>query len=273
MNLFCKIKSDFRPVISYLYRILEQFKWRIAILYSPMPKGINVGDVKEGYSLIIAPHADDELIGCYHYIKKHPQSVVLYCGLLGNHPGEENELRRKKEFISFCTSNRIQFILCEGELNQKIDSVIKEYKPSNIVIPSFIDWHPEHRLVNTILYHLDSVPDDSNIIWYRVSVPLMRYNYVIKENKEEYNNKWCNFSRHYKSQLSINFRRFKFFEKFSINGCYASEIFLIQDYNQFKKSVDDLSSHITTMMGLKSRINDIGSLSSLSESLYAKLSS
>lgn len=271
MKLFYRIKSQLLPVLSGLFLMKDRLWWVLSSPFAPKPILKEKRTISEGLSLIIAPHADDELIGCFSYIKNHSNSIVLYCGLLGRHYSEENATIRKKEFISFCETNGITFKILNKSLLEGIAAEIQELRPSNLLVPSFVDWHNEHRLINTIVLDLVDQLIGCNVIWYRISVPIMLYNYLIEESKHDFITKWDNFHIHYQSQKNINYKRFQFVEKHCIANVFASELYYIQSIDEFKDNMSILLSQTYHLDSLKFIINDYKQLSTCAYNIYKLL--
>jgi len=87
---------------------------------------------------IIAPHPDDEIIGCFSLIKKNEIGKILYL----NSEKERMSLARKfcKDFGIPC-----KFISENSLMSYKFSD--KEI----YLIPYIVDRHPLHRLVNIIV--------------------------------------------------------------------------------------------------------------------------
>ena len=272
MNLFSSIKCKLLPVLSRILIMKDRLRWLLSLPFTPKPILIGKRTIScDGISLIIAPHADDELIGCFSFIKKHPNSIVLYCGLLGSHNNEENAIIRRREFISFCEANAIRYKLLGRNLKKEIISEILILRPSNILIPSFVDWHNEHRLINTIVLDLVDYFQSCNIIWYRISVPIMLYNYSVEESKHDYISKWKNFLLYYQSQKSINYRRFQFVEKHCKTRVFASELYYIQSTEEFKGNMSVLLPNTLLLDSLKTVLDDNRQLSRNAQNIYKLL--
>lgn len=261
MNLFCNIKRLFVQVLSRIVMGKDRLMWTFSLPFTPKPAMLGKVTFNEGLSVIIAPHADDELLGCFAYIKKHPNTVILYCGLLGSNYGEKNAAIREKEFISFCEGKGINYKLLHDNLKEEIKSSIECLRPSSILIPSFVDWHKEHRLMSIVLLDVVDSLHDSTIIWYRVSVPIMLYNYSVEESRRGFINKWKCFLHHYSSQKSINYKRFQFIEKHCVSNVYAAELFYIQTKNDFVNNMELLLPQVHILDSLKHVLNNYKALS------------
>lgn len=268
MKILSLIKQFLIWILTLWSNAKDSVKWSLSLKSSPKPLHVGNGMPADGTSLIIAPHADDELIGCYNYIKRHPECIIYYCGLLGSKYTEENGIRRKNEFISFCKSIGVAYCVATGEIRDDIERIIDEVHPANILIPSYIDWHSEHRLMSRMCYELFERNSGAKIIWYRISVPIMSYNYSIIEDNSDFQEKWNAFKKHYISQKTINIRRFKFVEKKSLKGPYAAELFYIQTYVNFRDNYKRLINKTTQLDELKLYLSDYKKLVIKSESLY-----
>jgi hypothetical protein len=86
-----------------------------------------------GESIIVAPHPDDEIIGCYEILKKE-KCIIIYSG--------ETELKRREEAMKlkeYCESVSIQLFL-----NNIPPSMLKKENTFYFPNPE-TEIHPLHR--------------------------------------------------------------------------------------------------------------------------------
>ena len=114
--------------------------------------------------LIIAPHPDDEVLGCGGTVAKYAQSGddVYLCVVTKAYPPEwpEDEIKERREEV--LSTNKILGIkktyfldfptvkldtIPQKELNDSIDRVVGEVKPDIVYIPHRGDVNKDHRLV------------------------------------------------------------------------------------------------------------------------------
>ena len=76
-----------------------------------------------GKVLVVAPHADDELIGCYGLYINGLVSNTL-CVNMGDGKNEKSEIR-KKEFVQFCKKHRQKYSLYDDSFD-KVEELIKK---------------------------------------------------------------------------------------------------------------------------------------------------
>lgn len=93
-----------------------------------------------GLVLIVAPHPDDEVIGCWSVIRdfmgSHSHDLVIACV---NPESEE----RKREFM-----NVVKIIGCDGLIG--LDEALSIAKDADVVfVPHPLDNHPHHKWVTT----------------------------------------------------------------------------------------------------------------------------
>lgn len=271
MTNFLKIKTILVKLYLEVLFVIQCVKRFVSSFFVPKPIFINNIQLG-GPTLIIAPHADDELIGCYNYIKRHRDDViVLYCGLLGSNKDTANARIRKDEFIEFCSKVSAQYVVLEKASVESIKAILCKYDFDNVFIPSFIDWHVEHRWVNEALLQILEQIKLINIVWYQVSVPLYKINYIEGENKADYLEKWRVFADCYKSQKKINTSRFKFVERRGWNHFYAIEPYYCQSPDVFKQNLGKLSKNTIQLNQLKKVLNDYGKVVGLSAIIYKQI--
>jgi len=143
--------------------------------------------------LVLAPHPDDDVFGCGGAIAKIAQAggkvtVAYFCdGAGGTAEGAKRALGlveiRKKEAQAAAPilglANQIFYGYPDGRLADSdasvkaLVSLIKETQPDIIFVPSFLDNHPDHRVVNEILINALAQIKISAEIWaYGVWTPL-----------------------------------------------------------------------------------------------------
>lgn len=168
-NRIKKMKQIIKQIFDkYLkYFVLKNYTKKIKKIYSqknviyPKPLQIQLTDK----ILILAPHADDESIGCGGLLLKYPEQCKVVCltdGRLSDPNVPMNELMRirKEEFISamnFTLIEDYQFLnIQDGNLLNEFDR-FKEIDFESydyIFIPNILDQHPDHKAVGIHLAKL-----------------------------------------------------------------------------------------------------------------------
>jgi len=169
-----------------------------------------LGKINFERALILAPHPDDDVFGMGGTIKKIASSnvtvtVAYFCdGSSGTPEGkiDKNLIGKRKEEAKAAgkilgVSEQVFFGYHDGKLAAGGSSIralvdlIERKNPDIIFLPSFLDNHPDHRIVNEILINALSEKDlDDLPIWgYEVWTPsyINRYSDIslyIKTKKE-----------------------------------------------------------------------------------------
>jgi len=160
----------------------------------------------------------------------------LYFGLSGGKQAEEINKIRLNEFDSFCIEEGFDYahiIDSSVDLVNHIDESV-----DIIMLPSYVDWQTDHRLVNDIVIeYLKKSKLNPEIMLYNITVPLSDKftNFVHPMNKKEQNCKYLMFSNHYTSQRSMPTKRFMYQERSSgkIINKYAGERFYILSLKEY----------------------------------------
>lgn len=144
--------------------------------------------------VILAPHPDDEVIGCggtihmYHLKKADITAVFLTDGRKGNERYKEEELvviRREeaKKAAAIIGINRLIFMdNRDSELSHsskafsELTSILNEIKPGAVFLPFFMDSHPDHSAANLILYKSERLLPSFMCYAYPVWTPLPFFN-------------------------------------------------------------------------------------------------
>jgi LmbE family N-acetylglucosaminyl deacetylase len=158
------VKSALRPAKRVAARALETL-WRVAFGAAAQ---ITRGGARRWASaggqriLVVAPHPDDEALGCVGTILLHVRSGDRVCAAIAtdgrrsrsttNDPAEM-ALQRRREATDAARLMRIDRLewlgLPEGEwraldLQHLLKTLIDEIAPDVIYAPSRVDFHPEH---------------------------------------------------------------------------------------------------------------------------------
>ena len=151
-------------------RVFKTYFLHVPRYLKPIPNKI------EGEILIIVPHADDELIGCHQFIRHNINNATLfYCGFTGKNKTQENHIVRLDEFKKYCEQSNCKYVVSSENVKEDLYSYLDEAKPDIVAIPSMVDWHSEHRVIN--YYIRDYINSHRNpciksVLWYHLSVPL-----------------------------------------------------------------------------------------------------
>lgn len=224
--------------------------------------------------LIIAPHADDELIGCYSIISRYTDNVhVCCCSLTGSNSSVNNKNTREHEFTEFCKALKVNYSILQGRLDKSMEELLLSYKPTVVFLPSFIDWHDEHRLVDKILEDiLKKILSPPQVIWYQVSVPISikAINSYMLLGREKQKLKWKLFGTFYQSQNHLNTRRFSFLEKHTIRSEIA-EVFCITTKEQRNSLIEREYLIEEKKDALKKEINNLSFVIQIADELYKEI--
>ncbi len=114
--------------------------------------------------LVIAPHPDDEVLGCGGTIAKQAKNgdEVFLCIVTKAYTPDwsddfiekrAKEIERSNKILGFKKTFFLDFpaakldTIAQKEINHGIDNVIKEVKPEVVYIPNESDLHKDHKIV------------------------------------------------------------------------------------------------------------------------------
>lgn len=154
-------------------------------------------EINQKNILVLAPHPDDDVFGCGGTLKKIADSggsitVAYFCDGSAGVPATNSkfetrnskliEIRKeeaKKSAEILGIKEQIFFGYPDGKLAagsaslKALNDLIHTVKPDIIFVPSFLDNHPDHRVVNEILINILSQEKFTGEIWaYEVWSPL-----------------------------------------------------------------------------------------------------
>lgn len=149
---------------------------------------------------IVAPHPDDETIGCGGVILKMIQQhidvriLLLTDGGAGNRPHEaaeirEREFNRAMEVLGIKNTYRLGFkdgMLAESYvlMRNELENYIKKDRPRLIFAPYIFDYNNDHQCVVSALMELRKSMTGIDIMMYEVWTPILYPDYYINITEE-----------------------------------------------------------------------------------------
>lgn len=194
--------------------------------------------------LILAPHDDDEWIGCSHFIRNYQNAIVCNMDMDGGDTSEMHAVRLQ-EMKNLASMFGREFVTVDKDKIITLKKIVLEKRPDYICVPCFFDWHPEHIQVMNILKEVLILSKYScQVVMYQVSLPIppSLCNMVIPFNSRVFKYKWNTFVNVYPTQTKIAYKRFMANEQ--INGAlanaYAAEVYVVNSSDDWLNMFDYL---------------------------------
>lgn len=213
--------------------------------------------------LILAPHADDEWIGCSQIIKNAEKCTVYYFQFLGKNYNAENKKIRLNEITNLCQNFNLELIKSENnEDYSDLVRLIKERNFSHIFLPFPIDWHTEHIKVNEILHQWIGEWNllKINILFYNISIALPSQKIAyLPLNPKDLEEKKQIFKRFYPSQQGTSIQRMNIQLRINAKKTphYAIETYAILTFEHWEKLLHFAQEHLSELNLLSHHLDDI----------------
>ncbi len=282
-----KIKELLKFYYKKSHYLLNCFQWYLFfILYRfrlKRTKNFNHANCKQilgGKILLIAPHADDELLSSYSLFKNNKTVSVYYCGFTGSNSSESNKIIRYGEITNACNQLQAPLIAGDGSSDSLCKAII-EGCFDTVIIPSIVDWHPQHRLVSyNLLEAINNHNLQISLYSYSVTVPNESSKEIIYVplSRNEQDAKYVLFGKVYYSQSFMPLYRFRINERINgVNSCsYAAEAFLKHSIPEWKCAVERImkqesekgSPFMSLAEELKTNLGDLKRIRTLSRKMY-----
>ena len=214
--------------------------------------------------LVLAPHVDDDMIGCggaiLKYLKDGKEVHIAYLtqsnkrGSLGLN-SEEIIRERKEEAEAVAKEiglplNHLYFLsakdseLLSTDMVEQLKKLMDTVNPDVVFFPSIIDTHADHYAVSKKIYELsqayNEVLENASLMMYEVQNPISPvYSNTILDITEVYNEK-ISLLNHYKSQQTS----FYFLPIMNcLNGIILgegkrAEVYIRTNINEYRKFVE-----------------------------------
>jgi len=239
------MNQTLKKIKLYLRRTKFLIIWLFQLITYPEPDifaGMNLelDDIEK--PLILAPHADDELIGSSSLLTHFKQKLdVYYFQFLGNNYNDSNKTVRLTELNQIQKKYGFnQFNSNSYEEYSDLERLISTRNHTDIFLPFPLDWHPEHIKISTILQPIIKklgLENKLKFYFYHISVPLpvdVPF-YFVSLSKKDLQEKQNTFNAIYKSQYNTPIKRLNYQNRINALGSsyYAKENFAHLDYNQW----------------------------------------
>lgn len=267
------LRKIHRLLWSFKHNFLTPFKWHLQAIFMraiSTSRGATLIDTKKKY-LILAPHSDDEWIGCSQIIMNCPNTIICNMNMQGGDTAEVHKIRYN-EMLSVANRFKRKFVTIMEDKIANLQCVISRETPDFILLPHFVDWHPEHLEVMEMLKQLVSNGFYAGqILTYQVSVPFTNGedSYYLPMTKEQQCFKWKVFFEHYKTQSFMPVKRFIANEY--INGAGVSsknaELYKLYVAEEWVKAMDFFNEHMENRKIFQRNINDIFCIRRLASSI------
>ena len=223
----------------------------------------------KGEILIIAPHSDDEWIGCSQLFLNYEDCVICNMDMEGG-DDPDIHIQRLRETESLANLFNKKIYLINENKTESLTILIDEIKPKYICVPYYIDWHNEHIAVMKIVQEAGKDYKGS-VIMYQVSCPIPAddIDFVLGMSKDDLAQKWSIFRRIYSTQSYLPVTRFICSDR--INGKYvdefAAEAYSIKDYQSWCDNLSRIPEEKECVL-LKQSINNLHAIRIVSNSIY-----
>lgn len=219
--------------------IMRRYKWKYDThLYRSDMVAKELGTIEKKHIVILAPHSDDEWVGCSQLLIT-PNNEVTIINM--DMPGGDDLSLHKKRYLEMknvaCKyNNRLVDIL--GDKKIFLKNYLKENNVDIVFVPSFFDWHSEHVSVMEIFNAAaNEAGYDNFVAMYQVSIPIPSsfITHCSVMTKSELIEKWNKLYQYYPTQKKLPIKRFLANER--INGAithnYAIEAYGLMRFEKW----------------------------------------
>ena len=222
--------------------------------------------------LILAPHSDDEWIGCSQIIINCPNTTICSMEMEGGDDIQKHNVRIG-EMRNIANLFSREFLTISFDKKQSLVSIIKKLSPDYICVPSIYDWHPEHvQVIDFLKEAILQSEYTGKVLSYQVSVPmptpLCHVAYPMSSEEQAY--KWEIFSKYYTTQAFMPVMRFKKQEE--INGAlcdaFSAEVYSCHNAQDWTRHVTSTSLGNEETLLVKSNLNNISAIRAIVENIF-----
>lgn len=188
---------------------------------------------------VLAPHSDDEWIGCSRLLLKNPNNVTVINMDMQGGDSEELHALRFEEMRSVAQKIGYELITAGKSKEEFLCRFLTENSVDVVMLPGYYDWHDEHfAVMDAFSCAAKKIGYDGLVGMYQVSLPMPEclINYASVMRKKELKRKWSDLKKYYPSQDFLPIKRFMINEH--INGgiivAYAIESYSIMHVKKWQ---------------------------------------
>ncbi len=195
-------------------KLPARIKWsNIRRLYEALEPGLKASPLKlerpeSGRVLVLAPHIDDDVIGCGGTLARHAEAgdevaALYFADCSTERIKEAHEAAREigighMEFLDYPSKT----LLKQKDAAQRLKKTLDDYRPRTVYLPSLFDRHNDHLALNHILAGLCAEKSCGfTVCAYEVWTPLVPN--LVVDVTSTFQKKTAALSK-YKSQLIAN---------------------------------------------------------------------
>ncbi len=146
-------------------KLPARIKWsHIRRLYEVLEPSLKASPLKlenpeGGRVLVLAPHIDDDVIGCGGTLAKHSEAgdevfALYFADCTKERIAEAREAARaigigRLEFLDYPSKSKA--LLKQKDAARRLKDILDEYRPRTVYLPSMFDRHNDHLALNHIL--------------------------------------------------------------------------------------------------------------------------
>lgn len=227
---------------------------------------------KSAKVLILAPHSDDEWIGCSQIIINCADTTICSMEMEGGDDIQKHNVRIG-EMRNVANLFSREFLTISFDKKQSLVSIIKKLSPDYICVPSIYDWHPEHiQVIDFLKEAILQSEYTGKVLSYQVSVPMPTplCHVAFPMSSEEQAYKWKIFSEYYTTQAFMPVLRFKKQEE--INGAlgdaFSAEVYSCHNAQDWTRHVTSTSLSNEETLLVKSNLNNISAIRAIVENIF-----
>jgi len=210
--------------------------------------------------LILAPHQDDEVLGCGCFIQQGIEEgnkikcVFMTDGSMSTDSINKETLAKIRKIEALEVAKKLKMELPEFlnkgdgvldsndiDASKKIAEIIDKFKPDIIMFPYFMDGHSDHSATSGILINaMELIKNNARLFAYEINSPISVYGITHYVDCTSYMSRKSDILKTYKSQ-TMSFGTVLLMNK--LNGILAGtdggvELFREIDFDSYKKTYE-----------------------------------
>lgn len=258
-------------------KLYTKISWNLDLLKTKKSKNTVLPHLPENRYILLVPHADDEWMTNSMLVRYANDVILVNMDMRGGDSDALHIVRRQEiESVAYKYFRPLHTLECNKVESLKV--LLQSNPNCTIVLPFFVDWHPEHLEVIEIFKTAIAQIEHSGcykVLMYPVSCP-MPIDYITHANrmcKAQWTEKWDLFKNTYKTQIGIPFRRFSIVDRIygKYVGAFAAEVYCLSDMADWKQLSEKVVIQDDMKYKLRNNLNRISFCIDISSQYLKKL--